>query len=63
MSSGWNFTGGGRPPTTGVAGCDECNRGSNPKPWPIFTVNLSNGQEVCAKCLTPMTFPRKEKHG
>jgi hypothetical protein len=40
-----------------VPGCEECNR-KEPKPWPIYTVTLSNGEEVCAKCLTPMRYAR-----
>jgi hypothetical protein len=41
-----------------VDGCSECNR-SDPKPWPIYTVNY-HGVVVCAKCLTPMNLPRRK---
>ena len=41
-----------------VDGCDECNR-SDPKPWPIFTVNY-HGVEVCAKCLQPIDAPKRK---
>lgn len=54
------FGGGILPPPIGpqsARGCEECNR-SEPKPWPIYTVNY-HGEEVCAKCLTPMRFQRK----
>lgn len=48
--------GAANPPPTGARGCDECNR-REPKPWPVFTVDI-RGQEVCAKCLTPIHLAR-----
>lgn len=49
------------PPTTGAKGCDECNRPSgHDKHWPVFTVQY-HGTEVCAKCLTPIHWPRERQ--
>lgn len=47
------------PPTTGVKGCDECSRTEH-KPWPVFTIDY-HGTEVCAKCLTPIHWPREKE--
>jgi hypothetical protein len=41
-----------------VEGCPECNR-TESKSWPIYTVNY-HGEEVCAKCLTPMRYARRK---
>lgn len=61
VSAVWPYpSGAANPPSTGVRGCDECNRRDNSKRWPIFTVRLEGGVEVCAKCLTPMNLPRAE---
>lgn len=30
--------------------CPECQR-EEPKPWPVYTVRLSDGVERCARCL------------